>query len=134
MTTTPTSGTTGRADDATKGRRERLYWALVLVWSGLVVAADGLDALPQAGTADAWNWIFLGAGVLAAAGCVRNLVRRPDRPAELSSWAFAGVLLAIGLDGFLSGWAVTSTLLLVLGVLIIVAEARHGHHATSTPA
>ena len=43
-------------------RLEALWWATALIWAGLIFGADSLGLLPQFGQADAWSWVFLGAG------------------------------------------------------------------------
>lgn len=105
-------------------RLQHLFWALVLIWAALVIGADGLGLLPRLGEADVWNWIFLGAGVLATAGCVRRLLSRESQDPDLSDWAVAGVLLVLGLGGFVSAWLVTAVVLLALGLLVLVTDAR----------
>ena len=45
-------------------RAEGLWWAVALIWAGLVFWTDSLNLLPQIGGADAWSWVFLGAGML----------------------------------------------------------------------
>ena len=111
-------------------RLQHLFWALVLIWAALVVGADGLGLLPRIGEADVWNWIFLGAGVLATAGCVRRLLSRARQDPDLSDWAVAGGLLVRGLGGCGSAWLVTAVVLLALGLLVLITDARQ---AAPTP-
>jgi|GEM_PF-1833686 len=124
MSTNPAPDSAGPPAGVTKRGAEHLYWALLLIWAALVVGADGLGLLPQIGVADTWNWIFLGAGTLATIGCVRRLLSHPRRDPDLSDYAVAGVLLVLGLGGFVSAWMVTSVVLLLLGLLVLVTDAR----------
>ena len=127
MSTTPTPEISRRR--ITDG--DRLFWGILLIWAALVVGADGLGLLPRVGSADLWNWIFLGAGIMATAGCIRR--RLADRQAEpdLWSWAVAGALLVVGLGGFVSSWAVTSAVMLVFGLLVLAAGPRRGYRAAA---
>jgi hypothetical protein len=81
--------TTEQMDDTTieeeKSQKEALrhldafYWGGVIVWAGLVFGADSLGYLPQIGGAEAWSWIFLGAGLYALAMALVR-VTSPDYP------------------------------------------------------
>jgi hypothetical protein len=106
---------------------ERLYWAIVLLWAGLVVAAQGLDLLPRLGDADIWNWTFLGAGLLALG---RFLVRAASRVLPDPDWSdlgFAAVLTVLGLGGFIAFWiACSAALIAVGGTLLVQAVDRPG--------
>jgi hypothetical protein len=105
-------------------RGERLFWGHLLVWAALVIAADGLDLLPDVGSADGWNWFFLGAGVLSGVGCVRDLLARPRRALDFWDWAIAAGMIVVGLDGFTSGWIAMSIMALLLGALVLIAGER----------
>lgn len=107
---------------------DRLYWAIVLLWAGLVVGSDGLGLLPQVGQADVWNWIFLGAGLLALGRlAVRTLSARLANP-DTSSVGFALALTVLGLGGFVNFWIVCSAALVVAGAILL---ARAGHANSS---
>ena len=41
------------------------FWGGVLILAGLVFGGGSMDLLPQIGDADAWGWVFLGAGLLS---------------------------------------------------------------------
>jgi hypothetical protein len=103
---------------------ERLYWAIVLLWAGLVVAADGLDVLPGAGRADAWNWIFLGAGLLALGRLVARTLSPAATDPDASDLGFALVLTVLGLGGFLTFWIACSTALVAVGTTLLI-QALH---------
>jgi hypothetical protein len=124
MSTNPAAEPAGTPAAVTARGAEHLYWALLLIWAALVVGADGLGLLPAIGVADTWNWIFLGAGTLATIGCVRRLLSHPRQDPDLSDYAVAGILLVLGLGGFVSAWLVTSVVLLVLGLIVLVTDAR----------
>ena len=96
-----------------------LYFGGVLVWAGIVFAADSLGFLPQIGSSDAWSWIFLGAGVAALIG---NLIRQASSSILNPSgfdYIFGAVLLAIGLGGFTSLYIALSVVLLLVGGAIL---------------
>lgn len=100
-----------------------IYFGGVLVWAGIVFAADSLGFLPQIGSSDAWSWIFLGAGVAALIG---NLIRQASssilNPSAFD-YIFGAVLLAIGLGGFTSLY-IALALVLVGGAILYSALFR----------
>jgi hypothetical protein len=103
-------------------RLEGLWWAIVLIWTGLVFGADSMGVLPQIGEADAWSWIFLGAGVF---GLISNFYRltSPAVPTPTTwDWSWSGIFLIIGLGGFTPldfSWPLI--LILIGGVTLIKA-------------
>ena len=103
-------------------RLEGLWWAVVLIWAGLVFGADSMGVLPQIGEADAWSWIFLGAGVF---GLISNFYRftSPAAPTPTTwDWSWSGIFLIIGLGGFTPldfSWPLI--LILVGGVTLVKA-------------
>jgi hypothetical protein len=107
---------------------ERLYWAIVMLWAGAIVAADGLDVLPAPGRTDAWNWIFLGAGVLALGRCAVRLGSPGLPDPDLSDVGFALVLTMLGLGGFITSWIACSTVLVAVGATLLFQALRR--HAT----
>ncbi len=103
-------------------RLEAFYWGGVILWAGLVFGADTLGFLPQIGQADAWSWIFLGAGVFATLG---NLYRvsTPDYPNPTSwDWVWGGIFLILGLGGF-TAFNMSWPLILVLVGVVILGKA-----------
>lgn len=112
---------TGKAE---RQRRETLYWALVLIWAGLVFAAERLGILPQVGRADAWNWVFFGAGLLALLWSIRRAVA-PNPPSPTGSlWNFvwAGILLILALSPLAPVKIGFPLILLLLGAALLVAR------------
>ena len=104
---------------------EAMYWGGVLLWAGLVFGADSMGFLPQIGEADAWSWVFLGAGVF---GMLGNLYRvtSADAPNPTTwDWSWSGIFLILGAGGFTSlniSWPLI--LVLVGGVILIKALVR----------
>ena len=96
-----------------------IYFGGVLVWAGIVFAADSLGYLPQIGDSDAWSWIFLGAGLAALVG---NLIRQASssilNPSAFD-YIFGAVLLAIGIGGFTSLYIALSLVLVLVGGAIL---------------
>jgi hypothetical protein len=101
-------------------RLEGLWWAVVLIWAGLVFGADSMGLVPQIGDADAWSWIFLGAGMFGILGALYR-VTSPDAPNPSTwDWVWASFCLIIGLGGFTTvniAWPLI--LILVGGVLLV---------------
>jgi hypothetical protein len=108
-----------------------IYFGGVLLWAGIVFAADSLGYLPQIGYSSAWSWIFLGAGLFSLVG---NLVRQVS-PGILNpsgfDYLFGSVLLAIGIGGFTSLYIALSLLLVLVGGAIlysVISRSRRSTH------
>jgi hypothetical protein len=86
-------------------RAEGLWWAGALIWAGLVFGADSLDLLPQAGDADAWSWVFLGAW----------------------DWIWSGGLTLVGLGGFTTISISWPLILILIGAAILVSQYVQRH-------
>ncbi|MCJ7534479.1 MAG: hypothetical protein MUO57_02975 [Anaerolineales bacterium] len=96
-----------------------IYFGGVLIWAGVVFAADSLGYLPQIGDSYAWSWIFLGAGLAALVG---NLIRQASSSILNPSgfdYIFSAVLLAIGIGGFTSLYIALSLVLVLVGGAIL---------------
>lgn len=106
-------------EKAERKRLESFWWGAVIIWAGLVLIADYLDLLPQIREADAWSWIFLGAGVL---GLIGALVRAAshDLP-KPTGWDYfwSALFLIIGASGFFGGGIAFPLALMVIGVAIL---------------
>ncbi|HSR19684.1 MAG TPA: hypothetical protein VLL49_02105 [Anaerolineales bacterium] len=101
-------------------RLEGIWWAVVLIWAGLVFGADSMGVLPRFGSADAWSWIFLGAGVLGLLGALYRL-SSPDAPSATAwDWVWAGIFLILGLGGFAALTISWPLILVLVGGAILV--------------
>jgi hypothetical protein len=100
-------------------RLEAVWWAGSLIWAGLVFGADSLGLLPQIGGADAWSWVFAGAGLYALLGDLWR-VASPDQP-DPTAWDYlwAAILLILGLGGFFNVEIAFPLILLLVGVVIL---------------
>jgi hypothetical protein len=109
-----------RDDVVTKRSQiDALYWGIVLVWAGLVFIAGNQEFLPQVGSADAWSWIFAGAGLIALVGSLWRAYS-PDWPSPtVWDYVWAAVLLIVGLAGFLSIQIPWPLILLLIGAALI---------------
>jgi hypothetical protein len=106
-------------------RKERrrlagLWWAVVLIWAGLVFGADGMGLLPQIGDADAWSWIFLGAGTLGMLGALYRLISPSVADPTTWDWVWASFCLIIGLGGFTTLDIAWPLVLILAGGMILV--------------
>lgn len=100
---------------------ERLWWAIVLIWAGLVLAAEKQGFFPVIGKGNAWSWIFLGGGIAALLGA---LIREfsPSVPEPNSwDWFWSGFCLIVGLGGF-SQFRLTWPLILILAGCFLFAR------------
>jgi hypothetical protein len=111
-------------NEENRPRLEALYWGGVLLWAGLVFAADSLGLLPQIGESDAWSWVFLGAGLYGTMG---NLYRTASPTfASPTAWDYvwSGFVLLIGLGGMTSVDIFWPVALILVGGAILVNTLR----------
>jgi hypothetical protein len=101
-------------------RLKGLWWAVVLIWTGLVFAVEGLGLVPQIGNATAWSWIFLGAGIIGILGCFFRLALSGVPKPTAWDWVWAAVCVIIGLDGFVTLNIFWPFILIGIGGLILV--------------
>jgi drug/metabolite transporter (DMT)-like permease len=100
-------------------RIDAIYWGIVLIWAGLVFFADNQGFLPQIGSADAWSWIFVGAGLIALVGSLWRATS-PDWPSPIIwDYVWVAVLLIVGLAGFLSIQIAWPLILLLIGAAFL---------------
>lgn len=107
------------SEKAERKRLESYWWAAVLIWSGLILVAELLGILPEIGTANAWSWIFLGAGVFGLIGALIRVVN-PDLP-KPTGWDYfwSTLFLIIGAAGFFGGGIAFPIVLVVVGIAIL---------------
>jgi hypothetical protein len=113
------------SEKAERKRLESYWWAAVLIWSGLILVAELLGVLPEIGTANAWSWIFLGAGVFGLIGALIRVVN-PDLPKPTGWDYFWSILfLIIGAVGFFGGGVAFPIVLVVVGLAILANMFFH---------
>jgi len=102
-------------------RLEGLWWGVVLIWAGLVFGVDSMGLLPQIGDADAWSWIFLGAGVFGVLGAFYRVIS-PNVPNPSTwDWVWGSFCLIIGLGGFTTINIAWPLILILVGGIILVS-------------
>jgi hypothetical protein len=102
-------------------RLEALWWAAVLIWAGLVFGADSMGLVPQIGDADAWSWIFLGAGLIAVLGNLYRLTSSNVPKPTTWDWVWGSFCLIIGLGGFTTVNIAWPLVLILIGGVILVS-------------
>lgn len=101
-------------------RGETIWWAGAFLWAGLILLLDNAEALPQVDGVDAWSWIFAGAGLWALSLDIYAVLQPKESTPTAWDWTWAGILLILGLTGFLGvEIAFPLILLLVGGVLLL---------------
>lgn len=101
---------------------EAIWWAGALIWAGLVFGADTLGYLPQIGQADAWSWVFFGAGAYGLVGTVWRAISTDWADPTWWDYVWSGILLIIGVSGTVGFVELAFPLILVLvGVAIVSA-------------
>lgn len=106
-------------------RAEALYWAGVLIWAGLVFGANSLGFIPQISSADAWSWLFIGAGLY---GTLMNLYSSslPDPVTTAWDYIWSGFWLLLGLSGLFVVDIFWPVVLIAIGVVTLVNAFRRG--------
>jgi len=102
-------------------RLEGLWWAVVLIWAGIVFGVDSMGLLPQIGDADAWSWIFLGAGVFSLLGSLYRLASLDVPNPTAWDWIWGAFCLLIGLGGFTTVNIAWPLILILIGGVILVS-------------
>ena len=101
-----------------------IVWAAIFVWAGLVLLADNFDLLGEirvdSSILEAWNLIFIGAGVIVLLEVAVRLIVPVYRRAVTGSLIFAFILLAVGLGGWIGWGTIWPLILILIGVSILV--------------
>lgn len=105
-------------------RLDTYFWAIVLIWAGLVFGADSLGYLPQVGEAGAWSWAFLGAGVVGFLLSLYSMSSPSYAKPITWDWIWAFVFLVIGVAGFLAIVVPWWLILIVIGFAILFSALR----------
>jgi len=103
---------------------ETLWWAGTLIWAGLVFGADRLDWLPQIGQADAWTWVFLGAGLYGLIGSLYRQVSVDALNPRTWDYLWSGFLLVVGFGGVAGVNAFWPAVLILAGVAYLIRVIR----------
>jgi low affinity Fe/Cu permease len=98
---------------------EAIYWGGVIIWAGLIFGADSLGYLPQIGGADAWSWVFLGAGLYALLLALFRLNSLDYSNPTTWDYVWAGILMILGLGGFFSFNIAWPLILVLVGIAIL---------------
>lgn len=106
-------------------RLEGLWWAVALIWAGLVFGAESMGFLPQIGEADAWSWIFLGAGLFGTLGNLYRVTSQHIQTPTTWDWIWSGILLIIGVGGFTPVNFSWPLILILVGGVILVKGLGH---------
>lgn len=103
-------------------RAEGLWWAGALIWAGVVFGAESLDLLPQIGDADAWSWVFLGAGLYGLLSDLYYLSSKSAYKPTAWDWIWSGGLTLVGLGGFMTVNISWPLILIIIGAAILVSQ------------
>jgi hypothetical protein len=105
-------------------RIESMWWAGVLIWAGLVFAADSLGILPQVGEAGSWSWVFFGAGLGGMLGNLYRVVSENLPNPATWDYIFTGFLLLVGLGGISAVDIFWPVVLIIVGAVTLVSTSR----------
>ena len=112
---------------AERRRMDAIWWAGVLLWIGLALAAEYADILPEVGdSGDWWPWIFIGIGPWAL---LLNLYRQASSGPNPSTWdwIWTSVFLLVALGTFvdIGGEIVGAAVLVVIGIVLMFRALSH---------
>jgi hypothetical protein len=107
--------------DAERKRMDALWWAIALIWIGLVLGAQYLDQLPEIGKeGEWWLWIFVGLGPWSLAlNGYRSISSLPNP--STWDWIWTAIFVIVGLTGFvtIAGEIIGAGALVVIGIIIL---------------
>ncbi len=99
---------------------ETAWWAGAFIWTGVVLLADNIDALPDVEGASAWSWILTGAGLYALALNVWRTVSPREPSPDGGDLFWTGMLLVLGLAGFFDFDIAFPVILIALGGVLLI--------------
>lgn len=106
-----------------KYRRDPLsaiVWAVILIWVGVALLADNLGFLATLWPLDAWDLVFIGAGVLVILEAVIRLLLPEYRQPVTGSLIFGVILLAIGLGDLMAWGTIWPVALIIIGASLVL--------------
>ena len=103
---------------------DTLWWAVALIWAGVVFGAESLDVLPEITDASVWSWIFLGAGLFGLALDFYSLSSDDYENPTVWDWFWSSLLTALGAAGFVAFDFPWWLFLIVLGGAILVSALK----------
>lgn len=95
-------------------------WAVILIWAGLVFLGDNLGLLARFRPLEAWDLIFIGAGILVILGALIRLLMPEYRRPVTGSVILGVILLAIGLQGLVGWGLIWPGALIIIGLFLLV--------------
>lgn len=105
-------------------RIETIYWAVVLIWAGIVFGAEKFGYLPQVGRADAWTWIFLGAGLYALLGSAYRLFSNNFTNPTTFDYIWGGILIIIGINSLTPVKIAWPLILIFVGIVLLIGTLK----------
>jgi len=103
---------------------DTLWWAVALIWAGVVFGAESLEFLPQIGDAEVWSWIFLGAGLFGLVLNFFSLSADEYQDPTTWDWIWSGGLTLVGAAAFVAFDFPWWLVLIVLGGAILISALR----------
>ena len=114
---------TSEREQAERSRFGSIWWAGVLIWVGLALAAEQLESRPTIGDrSEWWPWIFVGVGPWSLAMNVyRTASSRAPAPATWD-WIWTVVFLVLAAEAFVDveGRLIGPFLLVAGGVALLI--------------
>ncbi len=103
---------------------DTLWWAVALIWAGVVFGAESLDFLPQIGDAEVWSWIFFGAGLFGLVLNFFSLSADEYQDPTTWDWIWSGGLTLAGAAAFVAFDFPWWLVLIVVGGAILISALK----------
>ena len=103
---------------------DAIFWGGVLLWAGLIFGVDAFGYLPQIGQANAWSWIFLGAGVYGLLISFVRLATDNFSNPTTWDWLWSVIFIIIGVAGFIAISVPWWLILILIGIVILGSALR----------
>lgn len=107
-----------------RARVKRIYWAIVLIWTGAILGLNGIDVLPEIGQADSWTYVILGAGLIGTILNISYAISQTTLDPKPWDWIWSGFWLVIGLGGIFNLEIFWPVAFLLIGLISLVSALK----------
>jgi hypothetical protein len=107
-----------------RSRVKNIYWAVVLIWAGLIMGVNGLGFLPKVGNADGWAYVITGAGLFGTLMNISYASSSDTLNPTSWDWIWSGFWLIVGLGGFFYLEIFWPLAFILIGVIALITAIR----------
>ena len=113
-----------QAEEPKLKKLDTLWWAVALIWAGVVFGAESLNFLPQIADASVWSCIFLGAGLFGLVLNFFSLSADDYQDPTTWDWIWSGGLTLVGAAAFVAFDFPWWLVLIIVGGAILVSALK----------